>query len=461
MIQSKTLIRRGLTIGILVGSIGGLIGALVGQLGYASTSGGGDGSAKRSVFSGEMRERLKEAKAHEGEIEIALIWENRNDLDLHVKDSEGVFINWQNRVSLRTGGELDVDRNAGCQQDITDKPVEHVYWPKGKAPKGSYQVYVDHFANCGRSDPTPFTVEIKVGDSLETFTDSIGYSGAGHLKHIHTFAYSDQPPKQPSGASEFFLWALISRALGWTLFGALVGTAQGLTRNSAQALRNAALGGAIGGLIGGIAFEAIVRILLPLGFTDLMGRLLGFVILGICIGLWIVIIQRALSAILKVRSGRYEGREIYIDRPELRLGRQETLEVYLSGDPDIRGHHATIRQEDASHVISAEQGDVFINDRQVSRQALTDGDVIVICKTRMVYQHRSAGAGEQTPMTPPPSEQRSAAGTKRPVPPPPSPKSNAAESAPQTRQDQPARPEKTGEPSSRKKPPPPPPGKKK
>src|SRR4051812_33577627 len=61
----------------------------------------------------EFQERLKEAKAKTGDIQISLIWNDTNDLDLHCIDPDGFEVYWRAPTS-RSGGELDVDRNRGC-----------------------------------------------------------------------------------------------------------------------------------------------------------------------------------------------------------------------------------------------------------------------------------------------------------------------------------------------------------
>ena len=100
----------------------------------------------------EFRDRLNAAKpggaGKTGDVQISLIWFNSNDLDLHCDDPNGFEIYWKpdNRRS-RSGGELDVDRNAGCQR-ITAEPVENIYWARDKAPMGKYSVYLDFYQRC-------------------------------------------------------------------------------------------------------------------------------------------------------------------------------------------------------------------------------------------------------------------------------------------------------------------------
>ena len=111
------------------------------------------------MLSDSFERRLAEAGARSGDVRISLMWNNRNDLDLHVVDPRGEEINYGHRQS-RTGGILDIDKNATFP--LTREPVENVYWPTRGAPPGRYRVYVNHYSNQGDPDPTQFTVRVLV-----------------------------------------------------------------------------------------------------------------------------------------------------------------------------------------------------------------------------------------------------------------------------------------------------------
>jgi Ca-activated chloride channel family protein len=112
----------------------------------------------------EMSARLRGAGAKSGDVRVSLLWNNTNDLDLHVIDPRGEEIYYGHRRS-RSLGELDVDMNV---TNWTTKPVENVYWPLGKAPSGHYRVFVQFFANREARD-TPFTVEVLNKGEVSTF----------------------------------------------------------------------------------------------------------------------------------------------------------------------------------------------------------------------------------------------------------------------------------------------------
>jgi hypothetical protein len=118
----------------------------------------------------EFAQRLEREGAKTGDVEIALIWWNLNDLDLHVIDPAGEEIYFEH-PRVRSGGELDVDMNAGAGR-FSREPVEHVYFPKGAAPPGHYKVYVVHFADRGQ-DPTKYVVDVKANGQRKQYNGII------------------------------------------------------------------------------------------------------------------------------------------------------------------------------------------------------------------------------------------------------------------------------------------------
>jgi hypothetical protein len=125
-------------------------------------SGGGSGGAGPGFGDGSLMEfvdRLQRAGAKTGDVQISLIWDNFNDLDLHVITPRGENIFFGHRRS-RCRGVLDVDMNAG--RGTSREPVENVYWGPGKAPLGKYRVLVHHYRNQGDPDPTPFELRVVV-----------------------------------------------------------------------------------------------------------------------------------------------------------------------------------------------------------------------------------------------------------------------------------------------------------
>tara|TARA_B100001564_G_scaffold354981_1_gene366512 strand:- start:406 stop:1638 length:1233 start_codon:yes stop_codon:yes gene_type:complete len=115
----------------------------------------------------ELQQRLEREGARSSDVQVSLMWNNFNDLDLHIVCPSGERIHGGNKIS-KCGGELDVDANVRPE---SKKPVENVYWPEGTAPAGQYQVYVHHYKKHKKrrsKDPTKFQLIVNsVGDVME------------------------------------------------------------------------------------------------------------------------------------------------------------------------------------------------------------------------------------------------------------------------------------------------------
>ncbi len=130
---------------------------------------------RKDDIDAEIKKRVEDAGGlYEGvDIRASLLWNNRNDLDLHIIDPCGHHIYYSTHCRSNghspapCGGFLDVDKNV---QGETTKPVENIRWAKGKAPKGHYKVFVQNYAThggCGCA--TGFRVEVEVNGEVKHF----------------------------------------------------------------------------------------------------------------------------------------------------------------------------------------------------------------------------------------------------------------------------------------------------
>jgi hypothetical protein len=207
---------------------------------------------------------------------------------------------------------------------------------------------------------------------------------------------------------------------GWTITGFLIGVSLGVFdllssllrgQDAGAALRKiykGVLGGTLGGIIGGI-----LSLLLLGGWTRLLQRLggdvqvqghlwspsaWGFVALGSCIGLLIGLAQVFLKeAWLRVEAGFRKGREIILAKPEITMGRAESCDIGLFGDPQIEKLHARIRQEGDRYVLLNEGGGTYVNDDLVSgSRILRSGDAIRMgrCVLRFGVRQKQTDSGQ-------------------------------------------------------------------
>lgn len=120
----------------------------------------------------DLDDRLQAKGAQTGDVQVSLLWYNKNDLDLEVippsGEKERLFFGHKNSSC---GGKLDVDMNVSYES-ASAKPVENVFWPRGAAPKGRYQVYVNHFNKHNKpdcQDPTRYSVRVVVHGATQWF----------------------------------------------------------------------------------------------------------------------------------------------------------------------------------------------------------------------------------------------------------------------------------------------------
>ena len=123
----------------------------------------------------DFQRRVESAGGQYKDVDIraTLIWNNRNDLDLHVQ-APGEYIYFGSKRAP-SGGFLDVDMNVFGE---TTTPVENTRWPKSTARPGRYRVFVRNFRFHERfQDPTAFQVEIEVAGEVYRFAHVIAPKG--------------------------------------------------------------------------------------------------------------------------------------------------------------------------------------------------------------------------------------------------------------------------------------------
>ncbi|MBT6644647.1 MAG: hypothetical protein HOB52_02455 [Euryarchaeota archaeon] len=140
----------------------------------------------------QFDKRLEREGGKRGVMQVSLMWDNYNDLDLHLFTPSGERIYFNNRHS-DCGGELDVDMNV---KPTSRTPIENVFWEE-LPPPSKYKIAIHHYSRHRRwrtKDPTPFKVRVRI------FEDSIELAGklsrGDPMKFIHTFVVAE--PKEDS-----------------------------------------------------------------------------------------------------------------------------------------------------------------------------------------------------------------------------------------------------------------------
>jgi len=184
---------------------------------------------------------------------------------------------------------------------------------------------------------------------------------------------------------------VVSRTLGWAFFGLLVGLTQGITGGTQ--MWKGALGGLIGGTVGGVIL-VLIRHLLG---DPLVGKALGLVILGGCVGIFIALIVVLLSrAWLEVTSGKLLGTEFILDKylglkaPAAFIGSSVLKCDIALTDPEVEAQHAQLKGADTHFTLedrSLKKG-TFVNDQRIQVHRLANRDRIQVGDTELTYHER-------------------------------------------------------------------------
>ena len=93
-----------------------------------------------------------------------------------------------------SGGHLDLDANAACSSNVS-VDNEHVFWPRGRAPAGTYRVNVAHWRSCIEGRSVAYRVTVRACG--ETVVLSGRFDGGGRT---HTCDRRRRPGLVPGGS---------------------------------------------------------------------------------------------------------------------------------------------------------------------------------------------------------------------------------------------------------------------
>ncbi len=116
-----------------------------------------------------------------GDVQILLSWNNYNDVDLRCVDPSGNDICYSKKTSP-TGGQLEIDMNVSYPS--SRNPIENIYWPSGRAPQGTYKVYVTYYRK-HEGISAPYKVTVKYGSKTEEYTGVL--NNEGEQRHVCNF----------------------------------------------------------------------------------------------------------------------------------------------------------------------------------------------------------------------------------------------------------------------------------
>lgn len=127
------------------------------------------------AYAGDLADSIKErVKARGGSVtgdfRASLSWFNLDDLDLHLIEPDGFHIHYGNKVSDRTGGNLDVDMNVRESGPKTSRgAVENITYPRrGQMLEGTYELKVHNYTHRESID-VGFEVEVEFAGETYLF----------------------------------------------------------------------------------------------------------------------------------------------------------------------------------------------------------------------------------------------------------------------------------------------------
>ncbi len=133
-----------------------------------------------------------------GDVQVTLRWNTADDLDLYVRDPFNDEVSYFN-PAIASGGQLDIDANAGCAERMA-APVENIFWPTGGGAPGNYVVRVELFSHCGAEVPISFTLDTLIRGEVQTRTGNVSASQTS-VSFPFTFPAAAAANPAASGAS--------------------------------------------------------------------------------------------------------------------------------------------------------------------------------------------------------------------------------------------------------------------
>jgi len=115
-----------------------------------------------------------------GEVVVTLVWETKDDLDLHLIEPSGEEIYYKHKRS-RQGGTLDLDKNAE-QTVLVTNPIENIYYASMPGT-GKYRIEVVYYKKNTSVTSIPYTVALNINGKTDLFQNILYREGQEHTLH--------------------------------------------------------------------------------------------------------------------------------------------------------------------------------------------------------------------------------------------------------------------------------------
>jgi hypothetical protein len=205
------------------------------------------------------------------------------------------------------------------------------------------------------------------------------------------FWKNPQPNKMPDGFALLIL--MMGRAAAWAVAAIPAGIGQGIALRERKVILNGLLGAVLGGLLGGLLFDPISLVFVTADGKATVSRGVGFTVIGILVGLFVGLVEQwTKTAWLLMKAGALAGKQFILYRNPTVLGSSPKADIYLFKDAAIEPRHALIHNRGGRFEIEdCDTPDgTYVNGIPVQKRILQSGDQIVLGKTVLEFSLRES-----------------------------------------------------------------------
>jgi hypothetical protein len=199
-----------------------------------------------------------------------------------------------------------------------------------------------------------------------------------------------RPGAMPGGIA--LLIIMMGRASAWSVAALPSGLGQGIALRERKVILNGLLGGALGGLLGGFLFDPIDIALRSPGNAS-VSRAVGFTVIGLMVGMLVGLVdQWTKTAWLLMKAGPLAGKQFVLYHSPTVLGSTPKADVYLFKDENIEPRHALLHNRGGHFEIEDcnTRDGTYVNGIPVQKRLLQSGDQIVLGKTVLEFVLKSS-----------------------------------------------------------------------
>ena len=185
---------------------------------------------------------------------------------------------------------------------------------------------------------------------------------------------------------------MMGRAAAWSIASISAGLGQGIALREKKVIINGLLGAMLGGLIGGLAFDPI-DYLLKNPESAAVSRAVGFTMIGIMVGLFVGLVEQwTKTAWLLMKAGPLAGKQFVLYRNPTVIGSSPKADIYIFKDAAIEPRHALIHNRGGRFEIEDcdSKDGTYVNGVPIKRQLLKSGDQVVIGKALLEFSLKEA-----------------------------------------------------------------------